>query len=69
MFGSPATLFGSMVFGAIGFVAFMYGKKMTAWKPMVIGGALMAFPYFVTQTWALYAIGCALSAALYFFRD
>jgi hypothetical protein len=29
----------------------------------------MAYPYFVSQTWLLYAIGCALCLVLYFFRD
>ena len=69
MFSSPAALFGSLLFGAIGFGAFMYGKRMTLWKPMVIGLALMAYPYLVTQTWALYSVGCALCLGLFVFRD
>ena len=47
----------------------MYGKRMTLWKPMVIGLALMAYPYLVTQTWALYSVGCALCLGLFVFRD
>ena len=69
MFSSPAALFGSLLFGAIGLGVFIYGKKMVLWKPMVIGVALMAYPYFVPQTWLLYTIGCALCLGLYFFRD
>ena len=69
MFASPAALLGSILFGAIGFGAFVYGKKMVLYKPMVIGIALMAFPYFVSETWLMYAIGCALCLGLYFFRD
>ena len=69
MFSSPAALFGSLMFGAIGMGAFIYGKKMALWKPMVIGLALMAYPYVVSQTWLLYLVGCALSAALFVFRD
>jgi hypothetical protein len=69
MFGSPSALFGSILFGAIGFAAFLYGRRMAAWKPIVIGVGLMAFPYFVDRTWALYTIGCALCMALYLFRD
>ena len=42
MFSSPAALFGSLLFGAIGLGAFMYGKKMVLYKPMVIGMILMA---------------------------
>ena len=36
---------------------------------MGIGLALIAFPYFVSQTWLLYAIGLALCGALYIWRD
>ena len=68
MFSNPSALLGSLLFGAVGFVAFMYGKKMVLWKPMVFGVALMAYPYFVPQTWLMYSIGCALCLGLYFFR-
>jgi hypothetical protein len=68
MFSSPAALFGSLFFGAIGFGAFVYGRKMVQYKPMVIGVLLMVFPYFVPQTWLIYAIGCALCLVLYFSR-
>jgi hypothetical protein len=57
------------MFGAIGLGAFIYGKRMVLWRPMVIGIALMAYPYFVPQTWLMYAIGCVLSLGLYVFRD
>jgi hypothetical protein len=70
VFGSPASLIGSLLFGAVGFVAFAYGKKMTLWKPMVIGVALMAYPYFVySETWLSYVIGCVLCVGLYLFRE
>lgn len=68
MFSSPAALFGSVLFGAIGLGAFIYGKRMLLWKPLVIGIVLMAFPYFVPKTWLLYTAGCALSLGLYVFR-
>jgi len=69
LFDSPANLFAGLLFGAIGLAVFSYGKKMTVVKPMIIGVALMAYPYFVSQTWALYGIGVALCVALYLFRD
>jgi hypothetical protein len=65
---SPADLFGSLLFGVIGFAAFIYGKKSALWKPMTIGLVLMIYPYFIPQTWLLYAIGCALTAGLFLFR-
>jgi hypothetical protein len=69
MFSSPAALFGSLLFGTIGLGVFMYGKKMVLWKPMVVGVILMAYPYFVPQTWLIYTIGCALCLVLYVVRD
>jgi hypothetical protein len=30
---------------------------------------LMAYPYFISRTWMLYAIGVVLCAALYVLRD
>jgi len=68
MFSAP-NLIGNFLFSGIGFIAFVYGKKMTLWKPMAIGLALMIFPYFFSDTWLLYGIGAALTAALFLFRD
>jgi hypothetical protein len=65
---SPANLFGGLIFGSIGFVAFIYGKRMNLWKPMFIGIALMAYPYFVSDALILSAIGVVLTAALFVFR-
>lgn len=64
-----ANLIGGLVFGSIGFVAFMYGKRMTLWKMMFCGLALMIFPYFVANTVAVYAIGIIGSGALVFLRE
>jgi hypothetical protein len=69
MFSDPAALFGSLLFGAIGLGAFMYGRKLVLWKPMVLGVVLMAYPYFVPQTWLIYTIGCVLCSGLFLFRD
>ena len=66
---SPADLFGSILFGIVGYAAFRYGKKAGSTHPMAIGVALMVYPYFVSQTWLLYAIGCALCAGLYVLRE
>ena len=65
---SGANLIGGLLFGSIGFVAFVYGKRMHVWKPMLIGLALMAYPYFVENPVALFAIGAAATVALFLFR-
>lgn len=65
---SPGDLFGSLLFGVVGFAAFVYGKKNALFKPMIIGLVLMIYPYFIAQTWLLYTIGGALTLALVVFR-
>ena len=69
MLPGAAGIFAWVLFGAIGCAAFVYGRKMLAWKPMVLGVALMVYPYFIAATWALYAVGAALCVALFLFRD
>jgi hypothetical protein len=65
---SPSNLFAGLVFGSIGLAAFIYGKKMASWRPMIIGVALMAYPYFFSGTLVIYLIGIALTTTLYFWR-
>ena len=52
-----------------GFVAFIYGKKNKFFRPMIIGIALMAYPYFISGTFFIYLVGITLTAALYFWRE
>ena len=64
-----AYLFAQVLFGAIGFAAFVYGRKQGQLKPALLGVAIMAYPYFVDNVWLLYGIGAVLTAALFVFRD
>lgn len=63
-----AKIIAYVFFGGIGFVAFMYGKKTAFWRPLVIGIALMGYPYFISTTAMIYIIGAILTAMLYFWR-
>ena len=65
---SAANLIGGFVFGSIGFVAFIYGKRMNLWKPMFLGIALMVYPYFISNDLAMIAIGSIGTACLFFLR-
>jgi hypothetical protein len=65
---AAANLIGGLIFGSIGFIAFIYGKRMNLWKPMFLGLALMAYPYFVTNDVLLFVVGIVGSAALWFLR-
>ncbi len=57
-----------LLFGSIGLGFFVYGKKQKAVVPMVCGLALMIFPYFISNTIVLVAIGAMLTAVPYFVR-
>jgi len=66
---STTNLIGGCVFGAIGFVAFVYGKRMNLWKPMLLGIGLMVYPYFVSDDKIMLVIGFFASTALFFVRE
>jgi predicted membrane protein len=65
---SASSLFWGMIFGAIGVGFFVYGKKQAAFVPLLCGLALMIFPYFVSNTYVLVAVGVVLIAIPYFAR-
>jgi hypothetical protein len=66
---SAANLIGGLIFGSIGFIAFIYGKRMNLWKPMLIGIGLMIYPYFINDDKIMLVIGIFGSTALFFLRD
>ena len=65
---TAGNLFAQILFGSVGFAAFIYGKKQSNFKTLGIGAVLMVFPYLVHNTLALYVIGALLTAALFLFR-
>ncbi|MBN1354467.1 MAG: hypothetical protein JW994_07345 [Candidatus Omnitrophica bacterium] len=64
-----AKIFAWVIFGMIGFAAFLYGKKISSFRVMLIAVALMIYPYFISGTLFLYLAGIALTALLYFWRE
>lgn len=64
-----AALLLSFLFGTFGLGYFVYGKKQANWIAMVVGAALMIFPYFVSNAWIMAAIGLVLMALPFVFRD
>ena len=66
---SATNLIGGLVFGAIGFVAFVYGKRMNRWKPMLLGIGLMVYPYFISDDKIMLVIGILGSSTLFFMRE
>lgn len=62
------TLLWGVLFSSLGLGFFIYGKKQQAPVPLVCGVMLMAYPYFVANTFLLVAIGVVLTAVPYFIR-
>jgi hypothetical protein len=65
---NEAWLLWGLLFGSLGLGFFVYGKKQKAVVPMACGIGLMVYPYFISNTYALVAIGCVLTAVPYFLR-
>jgi hypothetical protein len=65
---STSSLLWGLLFGSVGLAYFVYGKRQKAVVPLVCGMALMAFPYFVSNTLLLVGIGFVLGVIPYFFR-
>lgn len=62
-------LIGSFVFGAIGFVAFTYGKKQGLWKTALLGISLMLYTWFTPSALYVYIVGIALTAGLFICKE
>lgn len=62
---SPAYLVGALLFGLVGYIAYRRGRKTAHPVLTWTGVALMIYPYAVSQTWLLWAVGAGLSAWVY----
>ena len=66
--GSTAVLLWGLLFGAIGFGFFLYGKKQKAVVPLITGIVLCVVPYFIANVYVLVGVGVVLIAIPYFVR-
>ena len=62
---STAYIIGVVIFGIVGYVAYRYGRKRSLQTTKWIGIALMLYPYAISATWILYAVGAALCIGAY----
>jgi hypothetical protein len=60
-----AWLIWSGLFSVIGMAVFVYGKRQRLGVPLLIGLALMIYPYLVSSTAAVVGIGVLLLVGLY----
>ncbi|OQX27586.1 MAG: hypothetical protein BWK80_04505 [Desulfobacteraceae bacterium IS3] len=64
-----ASLLFYMMTGAIGTAYFIYGKKKSNFTAVMSGIGLFVFPYFITNTYAVFAVGLVLIALPFIFRE
>jgi hypothetical protein len=62
---SAVYIFGAILFGIVGYVAFRRGRKTSSAALTWTGVALMLYPYAVSQTWMLWVLGVALCGWVY----
>ena len=55
----------SMLIGSVGVGLFVYGRKQARIPQVVVGLALIAYPYFVPSLWLMAGIAVALLAGLW----
>jgi predicted membrane protein len=65
---NTSLLLWGLLFGSIGLGFVIYGRRQRAVVPLLCGAALMIFPYFVSNSVVLVAIGVLLIAIPYFLR-
>jgi hypothetical protein len=61
----PTLLMLSLVPSGVGFVLFVYGKKLTRLPQLLAGLALMIYPYFTSTVLSMTVVGGAIVAALW----
>jgi hypothetical protein len=61
----PIVLFCSMIIGSIGFGLFIYGKKQARWPQVVVGLAMLVYPYFIASVGPLVGVAVVLVAGLW----
>jgi hypothetical protein len=59
-------LFASLVWGSVGMGYFIYGKKQSAWSPMIGGLIMMAASYFISSALLMSLLSLAIIAAVYY---
>jgi hypothetical protein len=61
---SASDFFGSLIFGAIGLAALLYGKSVGSVVKMSLGAAMLGCSYLVTESWLLWTSGAVLTLLL-----
>jgi hypothetical protein len=66
---SESAFYASLIFGAIGMGALLYGKTTVQPKKMILGAIMIGYTYFIYDAWLLWGIGVLLCFALALWND
>jgi hypothetical protein len=59
-------LLASLLVSSIGFVLFVYGRRMRRIPQLAVGLVMLIYPYFVSSVWLMLAIAAVLLSLLWF---
>jgi len=59
------SLFLGLAFSIVGWGAWRHGRKSQSGRHMILGIALMAYPYFIPNPWWSFAVGSLLTGFLF----
>ncbi len=62
---TPWYIAGAILFGLIGWAVYRRGRQSEQSRLVWMGLTLMLYPYAVSETWVLWAVGVALTALAY----
>jgi hypothetical protein len=65
---TPWYIAGAILFGLIGWVVYRRGRQSEQSRLVWMGLALMLYPYAVSATWVLWAVGAALTVLAFWGR-
>ncbi len=60
-----STLFASLIWGSVGSVMFLYGKKQQSWTPLGCGLAMVLVSYFIESAVYMSLASLAILAIMY----
>jgi hypothetical protein len=60
-----SSLFASLIWGSVGSVMFIYGKKRQSWTPLFCGLAMLLVSYFVSSAVNMSLASIAILAIMY----
>ncbi|MGA0899720.1 MAG: amino acid transport protein [Luteolibacter sp.] len=65
---NPYNLLAGLIFGTIGWGAFIYGRRLELDKPKFIGVALIIYPYLISHHILVWVLGVALVGLIWVYR-